>query len=141
MWRPRAGDSITFKRGIKDGTTIYWEEIERIDNAVNQIAVASSPYSVYEGDHGRIYTNTGATGAVTVNLFDTTADTVGTKLTFSKTVAQDFFIDPYWTEVINGGGAGKYLILTNVGDSVTIYNASANRWEILNSFGTYTFEA
>jgi len=45
-----------------------------------------------------------------------------------------------FSQKIRGGGGGKYLQLTNVGDSVTLQCFRPGVWEIVSQIGTPTFE-
>jgi hypothetical protein len=138
-WRPMNGDTLTLRKGRITASNVYWEEVSRAEK--NKVVnIASATYDLYSGDGNRVFTNSGATGQVDLLLPDTNSTTIGTTITFVKNEPQTFRIDPFGTEAIRGGGAGKYLQLTNTGDSVTLYNSVNNRWEILTSYGPYTFE-
>lgn len=84
------------------------------------------------------YSNKGAAGAVTLTLPEAK---VGMEARFSKFAAQDFMVDPSGTELIRGSSAGKYVLLTDVGDYVALKCISAGYWNIVGSYGTIAFEA
>jgi hypothetical protein len=102
---------------------------------------------------GMTITNKGATGAVNVTLTQCTVMR-GAIHRFVKIANQTFRITPKDLgsgnyDTIRGGGAGKYLELTNVGDSVTLMctevsgtslSTDTGVWDIIASNGSHTFE-
>lgn len=66
----------------------------------------------------------------------------GYRFHFSVFTAQTLDLDPNGTEVIRGGGAGKYLRLAaTIGTFVTLECVAAGYWEIVASNGTLSYEA
>lgn len=82
--------------------------------------------------------NVGASGTVVATL---PVSTPGQQYQFTRIASQSFRIDPSGTEVIQGGGAGKYLELDTDGDSVTLKCFVAGTWQIVAGYGTYAYEA
>ncbi len=96
-------------------------------------------YTVLTTDGGCHFNNSGATGTVAFSL---PAATVGLgPYGFVRIADFSVTIDPNLTEVIQGGGAGKYLELDTVGDSVIIECHEAGRWELMASNGTLAYES
>jgi hypothetical protein len=84
------------------------------------------------------YANTGASGTITGTLPSVSA-VVGRRYRFTRSAAQTLRIDPSGSDIIRGGGAGKYLSLDSNGASVELENING-QWEILTSIGTTAFE-
>jgi hypothetical protein len=80
--------------------------------------------------------NKGASGTVTVTL---PAGTKGDRFLFHRTASHAFRIDPNGSEVIRGGGPGKYLSLDAVGAYVEL-RWIRNTWEPVAVVGTASFE-
>ncbi|MHC4621507.1 MAG: glycosyl hydrolase family 28-related protein [Planctomycetota bacterium] len=91
----------------------------------------------YHTDHK--CTNNGANS--TGDGFTLPAAQPGLKFTFVAVDDYDMYIDPDGTDIIRGGGAGKYLNLDDQGDSVVLECFTANEWEITGGYGTYAYEA
>ena len=81
--------------------------------------------------------NNGATGGVTYSL---PAGTQGLQYTFLRYASFAVLIDPNGTEIIRGGGAGKYLSLDSNGANVTLRCVVPGIWEIISTNGTTSFE-
>ncbi len=139
FWTPHAGDSITLRpTGVVAATRSFREVSRYFQSVVND---KSGDFNVGIGDNGRTFTNTGASGTTTASLYNTTADHVGTEITFVREASQTFRIDPNGTEIIRGGGAGKYMSLDSDGANVTLRLVSPDVWEVISQFGTITYEA
>jgi hypothetical protein len=111
----------------KDGTLTY---------GVNTLSVAKTGTGTLTRASVRDMTNEGATGTVTLTL---PAGLVGLGYRFTRVASQSFRINPNGTQVIQGGGAGKYLELDTDGDSVEI-QWIGSQWYIVGGYGTYVFE-
>jgi hypothetical protein len=59
---------------------------------------------------------------------------------FVRVTASDFKLDPNGTDEFRGRGAGKFLNMDTIGDSVTIRCFVAGTWDIVASSGTLAFE-
>ncbi len=99
----------------------------------------TADYTVLSTDGGCHFNNSGATGTVAFSL---PAATVGLgPYGFVRIADFSVTIDPNLTEVIQGGGAGKYLELDTIGDSAVIECHQAGRWELMASNGTLAYES
>lgn len=113
--------------------------------AANQARVEAktATYAVTAGDSGKTFTNTGASGAVTLSL---PAATLGLQYDVALGAAQELRLDPNGTETIslaNGvqQAAGKYVVADAIGESASIRCVIAGQWLMLNAVGTWTAEA
>jgi hypothetical protein len=97
----------------------------------------TADYTVTFGDRLTRFTNNGAGGTITFALPDARA---GKEYSFHRISPQTVRIDPNGTDVIRGGGAGKYLSLDTNGANVTLRCVVTNTWEILSSYGTLSYE-
>lgn len=68
------------------------------------------------------------------------AATVGMRIGAMRTDAVVFRLDPNGTEIIRGGGAGKYYGTNSDGASLILYCHTAGTWEIEQERGTWAFE-
>ena len=93
---------------------------------------------LYAWHSGRTYTNAGASGTITWHLPPATQ---GLQFTFGRIASQAVRLDPSGSEVIRGGGAGKYLELDHNGDNVTLKCLTNGTWEIIGGYGSYAFES
>lgn len=99
---------------------------------------------VADVDNGKIFTNAGASGAITFSL---PAATVGQAYRFAVGAAQELRIDPNGTETIAlpstgaQSAAGKYITADAVGEYVEIFCAVAGDWNVAGYIGTWTAEA
>lgn len=98
---------------------------------------------VADVDTGKVFTNLGATGAVTFAL---PPATVGERFKFSVLAAQALNIDPNGTETISlatgvQGAAGKYLGYATIGGLFSIVCVKAGQWNCFDSIGTWVSEA
>jgi hypothetical protein len=106
-------------------------------------AVATGTATLTIAHSGSIYTNTGATAAVTCAL---PAATVGQEFTFIVTAAYELRIDPAGSETIglpSSGvqqAAGKYITADAAGEYVHIICAKAGQWETTFYRGTWSVE-
>jgi hypothetical protein len=107
-------------------------------NGVRTFAAPNSPVTVQYQYSGLTLTNSGAGSGTTV--YNLPASTPGLQFSFAQVASGLINIDPNGTEVIRGGGAGKYLQLGATGTSVTLFCRSAGTWEIVQSNGTTSFE-
>jgi hypothetical protein len=97
-----------------------------------------SNYSIAAADLGIRFSNGGAAGTTTFSL---PAGSAGQEYEFVRIASQTLRVDPDGTEVIRGGGAGKYLQLDADGDRVRLaWDATSGVWEIANVVGTPSFE-
>ncbi|OGM25780.1 hypothetical protein A3A76_01610 [Candidatus Woesebacteria bacterium RIFCSPLOWO2_01_FULL_39_23] len=140
-WKPYAGDSITFLRSDVDDLFI---EIGRKEQ--NLVISETGDRSVHYGDGGRTFNNVGALGTVTFTLPTAGASGEGPYarnmlVRFVRVDSQTVRVDPASTQVIRGGGSGKYLSLDTDGASVTLLNVKASYWEIIAQTGTVSFES
>jgi hypothetical protein len=86
---------------------------------------------------GTTFTNAGASGTRTSVL---PIATPGLWFRFIRTAAHALRVDPDGSEVIRGGGGGKYLELDADGESVTLFCFAAGTWEIVASNGSPAYE-
>ena len=86
----------------------------------------------------RLTRDVGAVATVTATL---PPATVGREYWFvRKNAAQLFHIDPNGLETIDGGGAGKFLILDTDGESVALKCVFDGFWNIIASNGILSFQ-
>ena len=105
---------------------------------VNVIAIANSPFALYDIHRGKTFTNNFSAGAVTFNL---PTAVPGRAFAFSQTVANNMFIDPNVADsIIGGAGAGKYISLQAVGSTLHVVCRNAGVWDVLTR-GTIVYEA
>lgn len=89
----------------------------------------------YSGD---LFTNNGSSGTITGIL---PVGQPGLIFSFAAVDDYDLRIDPDGTDAIIGGsGAGKYISLDTLGDTVTLECVIANEWIIKAGYGTYGTE-
>ena len=107
-------------------------------NAVRYQVSRTSDLTLTATDHnGILFNNEGASGTVVLTL---PAATVGLNYRAVRTASHALRLDPNGSEVIRGGGAGKYLELDTDGDSVELECCVAGEWEIVGGYGTYAYE-
>lgn len=111
--------------------------------AIRNVAVKTAAYTVTTTDNGTVFTNEGATGAITVSL---PAATVGLFYDFVVKAAQELRIDPNGTETIAlptgvQQAAGKYISADADGEFIRIVCVKTGQWNVLGSVGTWTAEA
>lgn len=126
---------ITFPQTAFDNPYVFRDQRSRVLTQRNgrSLSVNNQAVQSLEMTEGSYFNNDGATGAVTVSL---PAGRQGLTARFAKTTNQTFRIDPNGTETIRGGAAGKYLQLTNLGDSVTLaWDVDTGVWEIVTQSG------
>jgi parallel beta-helix repeat protein len=113
------------------------------DNGKDTLLSKTADYTVALEDTYKQINNGGATGTVVFSLPDATSSGTnrpfGLVYKFYRLANQIVRIDPFGTNVIRGGNAGKYLQLDN-NSAVELVMMSSGAWEIVNSHGTYTFE-
>lgn len=111
--------------------------------ATGTVQAQASTATLDADDFGKINTNTGASGAITLTL--PAASTVaGQLIKFAVTAAQIINVSPAATDGIflNGSGAdNKDLIIAGViGNYATVYSNGTN-YEVYNTNGVVTKEA
>ena len=94
-------------------------------------------------DNGKVFTNTGASGAITFSL---PAATVGQWYRFVVKAAQELRIDPNGTETISlptgvQQAAGKYIGADAIGERISVECVKAGEWDTYTGVGTWTAEA
>ena len=108
------------------------------------VEAKTANYTVTEGDCGSVFTNTGASGAVTFAL---PAASIGLRYTFVVGATQELRIDPNGSETISlpssgaAQAAGKYIVADAQGEKVDIACVKAGTWAVLSYVGTWTAEA
>jgi hypothetical protein len=141
-----APNAAVFVEKTSTGANIYvdggsaWVKAE---SAIKSVSAKTADYTVTVGESGSIFTNTGASGAVTFAL---PAAVAGLQYVFALGAAQELRVDPNGTETIslaNGvqQAAGKYVVADAVGESAIIACVIAGQWLMLNAVGTWTAEA
>ena len=148
VWSPRAID-VFGSAGASISThadarlflnAVVCTNMDKIVNAaqgLRTITQNSSPVTVLPIHREHIIDNVGSGGTVVYNL---PISTVGMEYGFARAENQTMQINPDGTEVIRGGGAGKYLSLDALGTSVTLRCYIAGTWEIIRTNGTTSFE-
>jgi hypothetical protein len=125
-----------FVSGVTSANIDAYNSVTSV-NGVKTFSASNSPVTVRQQYSTLILTNGGAGGTVVYNL---PPAITGLQFGFAQVLASLMRIDPDGSEVIRGGGAGKYLELGAVGTSVTIFCRVAGVWEIIQSNGTTSFE-
>lgn len=127
--------SVTILEATKRGIRTY--NRKELINAVG----ATTPITVALAQSGQTWTNYNAAGLIVFNLPAATPDvhTVGSRYRFIRVEAFEVRLEPNGSDVIRGGGAGKYLSMGSNGASVNLTLCDTGRWEV-ESFGTITFE-
>ena len=92
----------------------------------DNVQAKSTDYTVPAALTANIFTNEGASAAVTFTL---PAATAGLKFTFVRVASQAIYIDPSGTELIRGGGAGKYILLEGNGTFIEMCCAIDGTWD------------
>ncbi len=109
-----------------------------------EVQAKTAAYTIKTSENGTAFTNTGASGAVTLTL---PAATPGLQYDFRVSVAQELRIDPNGTETISlpstgvPGAAGKYLSADAIGETVHLQCFVAGSWSVVGHTGTWTAEA
>lgn len=110
--------------------------------AIEPISLSSS-VSIPVSFSGQMISNGSAVGAIMPVLPSASAGNIALGLgpmTFlNVNSAGTFRVDPNGTDIVRGGGAGKYVDLA-LGSSMTIIPTSPGVWQIVSSYGTVTFE-
>lgn len=134
---------IALEAATADGDVI--EVLDGVASAFNRpVSVNTANLTLTAADSGKVITNTGAAGAITVAL---PVATLGLTFTFYVNAAQELRIDPNGTETIAlpstgaQSAAGKYISADAVGEFVTIVCAQAGKWATTGFLGTWTAEA
>ena len=117
-------------------STLNGREIKTVEAKTASYAV------VAEVDNGKIFTNQGASGAITFSL---PAATVGQCFAFIVKAAQELRIDPNGTETIAlptgvQQAAGKYVGADAIGERLEIECVKAGEWDA-KGVGTWTAES
>jgi hypothetical protein len=141
IWdRSTTGPNVHKNNILISGNLTLANEIHYVLNTSH-----GKPYTVAKTANGDIeaydqdkrITNAGASDTVTFTL---PAATQGMRMNFIRIAGYALRIDPDGSEVIRGGGAGKYLSLDSNGASVTLECVTDGTWEIVSSTGTACFE-
>lgn len=129
-------DARVMVNGINCDNLLEYNGVTSVNGVVG-IAAPNSPVTVPHQFSGLTLTNRGAGGVVAYNL---PAAVSGLQYSFARLVGSAMQIDPNGTEIIRGGGAGKYLQLGSDGASVTLVCRTAGVWDFIQSNGTTSFE-
>jgi hypothetical protein len=109
--------------------------IDPVSDHTGAIALSSE-------DHGRVLSNAGAAGAITMTLPPAME---GLEFTFLVAATQQLRIDPNGTDTISQpssgvpGSAGKYLWADAIGESIRVICRGTN-WFAVGAHGTWTHE-
>lgn len=134
--------AIALQAAGADGDRIECVRIPQSGLAVSEAATANR--TVLAAESGMIFTNVGASGAVTFAL---PPATVGLNYKFRVGAAQELRIDPDGTEQISlpstgvPGAAGKYLVADADGETVNLVCTKTGQWSVFGHTGTWTAEA
>jgi len=96
----------------------------------------TSGYTINATDTGEIFTNAGASAAITGAL---PAAAAGLEVTAVRVADYEHRLDPDGTDTISGGGAGKYLSILTTG-SVTLRCVVANAWIVVSDSALWRLE-
>lgn len=107
------------------------------------VEAKTANYTVTTNDVGKLFTNEGASGAITFAL---PAATVGLWYDFVVKAAQELRIDPNGTETVSlptgvQQAAGKYISADAIGERISVECVKAGVWETRMGVGTWTAEA
>lgn len=108
-----------------------------------EVSAKTANYTVTTNDNGKIFTNQGASGAITFAL---PAAVVGLRYGFHVKAAQNLQVDPNGTETIAlptgvQQAAGKYIGADAIGEYLRILCVKAGEWDVEGAVGTWTAEA
>jgi hypothetical protein len=106
---------------------------------LDHLRAGTSPISVQAGwCNGKTLTNINAGGDFE---WDLPAAAVGMHIRFARIETSGRLrIDPSGTEVVRGGGAGKYIFTDTTGGTIYLRCYSAGTWDIDAQIGTWAFE-
>ena len=98
---------------------------------------------VAEVDTGKVFTTTGAAGAVTFAL---PPATLGLWYRFVVKAVQELRIDPNGTQTISlptgvQQAAGKYITADAIGERISVECVKAGEWDTSEAVGTWAAEA
>lgn len=128
---PAAQELFTVDAGY--ASNIIWQETyDRFRRWSNTGTVAIAEYM-----NGRTFDNIGAGG---ITEYDLPTAVVGTEFSFLRIASFALRLDPNGTEVIRGGGAGKYLSMDTDRAYIKLKCYVAGTWDIIGSIGTITYE-
>lgn len=105
------------------------------------VEAKTADYTVTEADNGKLFTNAGASGAVTFSLPPATE---GLNFKFAVREAQQLRIDPNGTETISlpstgvPSSAGAYIVADAVSETVDIFCPEDGTWAVAGYTGTWT---
>ncbi len=105
------------------------------------VEAKTASYTVVRGtDNAKVFTNEGASGAITFSL---PAATVGQRYSFVVKAAQELRIDPNGTETIalDTGvqqAAGAYITANAIGERIDVECVKAGEWDTKSPVGTWT---
>lgn len=123
------------------GAPVGW--IWAKDQRVIRIVPKTADFGITYGEHQTVFNNIGASGTITGTL---PAARGGYEYTFVVGAAQQLRIDPSGSETIAlpstgvPGAAGKYLVSSTVGNSVTLVADTTGTWRVKSYTGTWTAE-
>lgn len=102
-----------------------------------EVITAPSGKTIPAGYQGHTIANIGATGTVTYVL---PAAVAGMQFAFSRIASYAVRVDPNGSEVIRGGGAGKYASLDTDGGRLHLRCHTDGIWDLISSYGTISYE-
>ena len=126
---------------LKDGK---WHQVPEhlVLSSVRRVAHKTANYTILAAESGKLFTNLGATGTITLTL---PPATVGLEYEFSVRATQELRIDPDGTETLEStamaavaGSAGQYIWANAVGESIKLVCLEAGKWAVLTHRGTWT---
>lgn len=135
---------IVTKAAAAGDTSVEFLHCQPVERDVSDVVAKTADYTVTKGDSGKTFTNTGASGTITLALPPAVR---GLQLTAHVGAAQEFRLDPDGTETIGmpstgvQGAAGKYLVADAVGEWVKLKCVIDGKWAVEGYFGTWTAEA
>lgn len=113
-----------------------------LEQVVNKTQ-ADTPVALTAADHGKLFTNLGATGQTTFSL--PAAPAAGLRFRFTASAAQEIRVDPGANDAIFINGAkqadGKYITFDDEAELVALVSDANGDWIVIGSAGTITVEA
>ena len=107
-----------------------------LEGTLKRVSPKTANHTVLATETGMVFTNLGASGAITFAL---PAATVGLSYRFYVAATQQLRIDPNGSEIITGGTAGQYYWADAIGEQIELLCIEAGKWAVLNKEGTWTF--
>lgn len=111
---------------------------------LREVEVKTANYTIVTpADNGKVFTNEGASGAITFALPPATK---GQWYRFVVKAAQELRIDPNGTETISlptgvQQAAGKYIGADAIGERISVECVKDGLWETSEAVGTWTAES